>query len=1007
MKHGKKSVPLLMKIMIPMIALSVLQILMIVAIMSLNGEFALIKKFSYNSLSEKTENRGGYVENILSRKTAMVYEAAEEINAAVGQILAEEGLSAAAVSEDRELNKRILSGSVGVLIDLIRRDAVNDAFLFLNSGSLYSGGDAENIAGLYLRDTDVNNPSASGNGDIYMETGSSELARAFGMPLDYGWTLYWDVTERESERNRFYFETIGSVGRYPDVAVQKLGCWSGFAGVADSSAESMKYTLPLVAGDGTVYGVIGIGLLKKTVLQSIPATDFFDESACYVLAADPDGSGDYRELLSSGPAYGRLVSADTVLNKSRPLEYGMYDFTSGGKKCIGCIRDLRLYASDSPYRAQKWALISVADEGKTLEIHYMLIRVFMITVAVSLAAGILFAFLVCRSISSPVTKMMGELELGRRNNALVALSSSGISEIDGLADSITELQSEALEYGSRVSRIITMAGGGISVFLYDLRSGSVFVGEGFAELLGLSAFRGGETTVPFEEFRKQLGSLDSGERLFGLRAFSETEAGGEEREHGREEKTAESIEISRTDPASGETRWLEFRLNRDGAQIVGLVQDITDTVTEKKKIAKGKDDEYTEKLVKANAALRDAYAVAKRANHAKTDFLSRMSHDIRTPMNAIIGMTAIAQMRLDDKERLTDCLDKIEHSSRYLLSLINEVLDMSKIESGKFVLNEERFRIPELIGGIVEMIRPSLEMKKHTLFTDAARIEHECVLGDHVRIRQAFVNILSNAVKYTPEGGKIEFTVTEKPTPERGVGCYEFVFRDNGIGMTQEFLERLYEPFERASDVRVNKEQGTGLGMPITKNIVEMMNGEILAESEPGKGTTFTVTIFLKLWEDTSASVPAGQSSSEALGAFRESDFSGLRALLVDDNELNREIATEILQMTGLEIETASDGKEAFERFSASPEGCYKIVFMDIQMPVMNGYEATAAIRALNRRDAKTVPIVAMTANAFAEDVRAAKEAGMDEHIAKPLDFERLKEVLNALLNRRERKDEI
>ena len=994
MKRGKKSAPLLLKIIIPMIALSVLQILIIVAAMSLNGELSLIRRFSYNSLTEKTENRGGYVENILSQKTALVQETAVEINAVVERILAEEGLSAGAITCDKELNKRILSESTEALISLIRLDAVNDAFLFLNSGALYG---EDNVAGLYLRDTDVNNSNVGGNGDIYLETGSSEIARAHGMPLDHSWTLYWDVAMRESERNSFYFETLGSVWKYPDVAPEKLGCWSGFT---SSPSDSMKYTLPLVSGDGTVYGVIGIGLQKKTVLQSIPSSDFFDESACYILAFDPEGNGEYREMLSSGPAYSRLVDGDTVLDKSRPLEYGMYDFTSNGTDCIGSIRDLRLYASDSPYRTQKWALISVADEGKTLEIHYMLIRVFLVTLAASLAAGILFALLVSKSISSPVTQMMGELENGRKANTLVAFSSSGIAEIDNLADSITELQSEALEYGSRVSRIITMAGGGIGVFLYDLRRRSVFVGEGLSELLGLSDFPSGEATVSFEEFRERVGQVDHENRLFSLKVFSEPERSEDGSPKSEIKETAETLELSRVDPETGETVWLEFRVNRDGSQIVGLVQDITGVVAEKKRIAQGKDDEYTEKLIKANAALRDAYAVAKRANHAKTDFLSRMSHDIRTPMNAIIGMTAIAQMRLDDKERLADCLGKIEGSSRYLLSLINEVLDMSKIESGKFVLNEEQFKISELVAAIVEMIRPSMNAKKHEFHTDAGEIGHGCVIGDHVRIRQAFINILSNAVKYTPEGGKIEFIVTEKPTPENGVGCYEFIIRDNGIGMTQEFLDRLYEPFERASDVRVNKEQGTGLGMPITKNIIEMMNGEIVVESESGKGTVFIVTIRLKLWEEAVAPVSEEKPASAALGTFHESDFSGIRALRVDDNALNLEIAEEILKMTGLEIETACDGREAFERFSASSEGYYKIVFMDIQMPEMNGYEATAAIRSLNRGDAKTIPIVAMTANAFAEDVRAAKDAGMDEHIAKPLDFGRLKEVLNERLGR-------
>ncbi|MCM1334907.1 MAG: response regulator [Bacteroides sp.] len=1129
----RKSVPFLLRVIAPMIMLSVLQIVLIVSIMTVNGEFSMIHKFSYDSLTEKTEYRGNYVENVLNQKTALVYETAKAVNAATERILEEEGVSASAIAEDKRLGKRIVAENTESLISLIRRDMVNDAFIVLDSGALYDSGETKNLLGVYLRDNDVSGYGTETNSDIFLEAGSSEIARAFGMPLDYGWTLYFGGADRDNERYRFYFETLDGGRAHSALDDSRLGRWTPLASVAESTDESLKYTLPLTTSDGTVYGVIGIGLLQKTVLQSIPATDFFDNSACYVLAADLDKSGEYTILLSSGPMFGQLVDEHTVLSRERPLDYGMYDFTSDGVACIGSIRPLGLYASDSPFREESWVLISVADEAKTLGIHNMLIRVFIITLAISLAAGIIFALLVGKSVSAPVTEMMRDVELSRRNNSLVEFASTGIAEIDNLGVSIAELQSDSLAYGSRVSRLIMMAGGKIGVFFCDVRNGSVFMSESLIRLLNFDSLPEGDATIPFDEFRRRIASIDEEGRLFKLSLFAEFERllGGEAVEEdetpavGESLAGGESLELLCEGGEEDAPRWLEFRVNRDGKNLVGLARDITDTVTEKQMIARVKDSEYTEKLIKANAALRDAYMVAKRANHAKTDFLSRMSHDIRTPMNAIIGMTAIAEMHLDDPARAADCLGKIEASSRYLLSLINEILDMSKIESGKFVLNDEEFRIPELIDNIVEMIRPGLKDKDHELKVDAAGIEHEAVIGDSVRIQQAFVNILSNAVKYTSRGGKIELLISEKPITAKEVGCYEFVFRDNGIGMTKEFLERLYEPFERATDVRVNKEQGTGLGMAITKNIVEMMDGDIRVESEPGKGTTFTVTIFLKLREETaiqaanlegkrvltadsdhlfaekvsailteykmrcdwvlsgkealeriesavaegdpytfvivdrrlpdmrgvalttlirdtikkekptilcaasdwsdieeqarSAGVAAfigkplfrsrllaairsvakeEQHMGKSLDALSKSDFSGDRALLVDDNELNLEIASEILQMTGLEIETAADGREAFERFSASPEGYYHMIFMDIQMPVMNGYEATAAIRALERSDARTIPIVAMTANAFAEDVRAAKEAGMNEHIAKPLNFARLMEVLNQWL---------
>lgn len=1112
----KKNTPLILKIIIPMIIMSVLQIALIVVILGLSGEFEYIKRFSYNSISEKTENRRNYVENSMNMKTHLVYETAGIVNGITDAILKEEGVSAAAVTEDKELNKRILSENADALISLIRRDMVNDAFIILNSGNLYNSGGQVNMTGIYLRDTDVNENSAEDNGDIYMEIGSSDIARSLGLALDYEWSRYINMTDRESGSYDFFYETIDAYTRSAGTPIYNLGKWSGFSGVSESSQQSMKYTLPLVSEDGTVYGIIGIGLLKKTVLQSIPSNDFFKESACYIIAADFDASGKYETVLSSGPVYDRLVDKDTVFDRSRDSEYGLYDFTSNGTECIGSIQDMTLYASGSPFRGQRWALISIADKNQTLELYVMLVRIFYISIAITLLVGMLFSFLVSKRISSPVTDMVQSLEKSRADNTIVHFDSSGILEINNLADAITELQVDATEYASRVSRIITMAGSKIGVFMYDLRSRQVFVGESLIKLLGFPSFPDRDVTLPLDEFHSRLTEIDKENKIFSLDIFSAPE---------KADTVNDSVEIMYEEPGESEPKWIKFNLRKDNNSIVGLVQDITDTVTEKKQIAKVKDDEYTEKLIKANGALRDAYAMAKQANSAKTDFLSRMSHDIRTPMNAIIGMTAIAQAHIDDCARVDDCLKKIEVSGRYLLSLINEVLDMSKIESGKFVLTEENINIPDLIETIIEIIRPAVKAKKHELKVDIIDIKHENVIGDSTRIQQAFVNILSNSVKYTPEGGHIEFIMREKLIHKKKIGCYEFVFRDDGIGMTKEFLEKIYEPFERATDVRLVKESGTGLGMSITKNIIEMMDGDIVVESEVGKGTVFTVTIFLKLQEneevytdmfagmralvadsdtvsrdktralladigvkaegavsgyeavdmiksakssggsfdfvmldlymesmngiETAAEISnifgsdapvmmlSGRDCTDAetearaagIGAFvvkpifksklvsairsvfgekrREgksldvismNDFSGKRVLLVDDNELNREIACEILGMTGLDVETAENGQEAVDKFASSETGYYNLIFMDIQMPVMNGYNASEAIRGMTRADASEIPIVAMTADAFAEDVRAAKNAGMNDHIAKPLDFDRLTEVLRQWL---------
>lgn len=524
--------------------------------------------------------------------------------------------------------------------------------------------------------------------------------------------------------------------------------------------------------------------------------------------------------------------------------------------------------------------------------------------------------------------------------------------------------------------------------------------------------------------------------------------------------------------------------------------------------------------------IKEAYQYAESANAAKTDFLSRMSHDIRTPMNAIVGMTAIAGMDLEDPVRVKDCLNKINAASRHLLNLINEVLDMNKIEAGAIELQEEEFNLADLIDNMITMIMPQIHDHNHTLRVSVNDLKHEWVVGDSLRIQQVFVNLISNAVKYTPDGGKISVSIQERPSHSQNYGEYEFCFEDNGIGMSEEFLQVLFEPFARAEDSRLSKVTGTGLGMTITKNLIRMMDGSIKVDSRLGQGSRFIVTIHLKIQEN-SEKLPEGLlgrpvlvvdddktacistcillgdigmqgewclSSKEALARIQERrnrgndyfavildwkmpemdgltaarsirelvgpdmpifiltacDWSAIeadartagvtkclskplfksrllasfrelviqpeikeeetlfsediafhdrRVLVAEDNDINAEIAVELLRMTGLEAERAQDGSQAVSMVEHAPEGYYDLIFMDIQMPILDGYGAATAIRSLDRRDVKRIPIVAMTANAFAEDVNHAIRSGMNEHIAKPIDIARLQSVLEKYLS--------
>lgn len=386
---------------------------------------------------------------------------------------------------------------------------------------------------------------------------------------------------------------------------------------------------------------------------------------------------------------------------------------------------------------------------------------------------------------------------------------------------------------------------------------------------------------------------------------------------------------------------------------------------------------------------------ADAANAAKRAFLSRMSHNIRTPMNGIIGMTAIAEAHIDEKGRVLDALGKIDDSSKQLLSLINEVLDMSMMEFGQMTLLEEEFQLSSLIDETINELRPFVQTREHQLTVETKNLVHDYVIGPRGRVRDIFVNIIDNAVKYTPRGGRIRVTVSELPADIRYAGKYQFVFEDNGIGMEPEVAAHIFEPFEGAKNNQYSGElQGTGLGLSIVRSIVQLMNGSIEVESTPDAGSTFSVTISMKLQKREAGEEAAAEKYEVRLEDFREEDYSDRRVLLVEDNELNREIATEILGMTGIAIEEAFDGQQAVLRMTEVPEGYFDLILMDIQMPVMDGYIATRMIRNMQRSDTKKLPIIAMTANAFPEDVEAAKAAGMDEHIAKPLELDRLKEVL-------------
>lgn len=387
-------------------------------------------------------------------------------------------------------------------------------------------------------------------------------------------------------------------------------------------------------------------------------------------------------------------------------------------------------------------------------------------------------------------------------------------------------------------------------------------------------------------------------------------------------------------------------------------------------------------------ALRDAFAQAQHASEAKTVFMSQMSHDIRTPLNSILGMAEIAREHADDPARVRDSLQKIETAGRHLLELVNNVLDLSAIESGKAVLASEAFDLSGCIDETLKMIGSLIQGKRHEFRADI-RLKHTSVIGDRGKLRQVLMNVLGNSVKYTPDCGVIAFTAEETGETRGDVREYRFIVADNGIGMSEEFLKRIFDPFERADDRRTSRIEGTGLGLAIAHNMAKLMGGDIVVESELGKGSRFAVTVCLKQSAET---VGAAQDAAAPQKRVRMSDydFGGKRVLLAEDLEFNAEIAAEFLHQANIAVEIARDGAEAVRMFEQSEPGYYELIFMDIIMPELDGCEAARKIRSMERADAGTIPIIAMTANAFVEDVKKTMKAGMNGHIAKPIEIPRL-----------------
>ena len=389
--------------------------------------------------------------------------------------------------------------------------------------------------------------------------------------------------------------------------------------------------------------------------------------------------------------------------------------------------------------------------------------------------------------------------------------------------------------------------------------------------------------------------------------------------------------------------------------------------------------------------LQNALKRAEEGSRAKSAFLFNMSHDLRTPMNAIIGYADLMERHWGEQKATTEYLRKLQSASKFLLSLINNVLEMARIESGKEILNESACNINK-VNAVLDTIMEAPIQEKHLTFTRSVNVRHEDIICDQLKINEIFLNIFSNAVKYTPDGGSIHVEVEELPAEREGYGIYRTSVTDSGVGIGKEYIPHLFESFSREHTSSETGIIGTGLGLPIVKTLVEMMGGQIEVESELGKGTTFFISIPHKFAEEEQTLM-----ADETVGDLELEKLKGKKILLAEDNELNAEIAVTILNDAGMSVETAADGTLALQMLKEKPSGYYDLILMDIQMPKMNGYEATEKIRAWEDERSQ-IPIVAMTANAFEEDKRAAFAAGMNGHVGKPIEITKLMQILSEII---------
>ena len=596
-KKQKKQHPFFVTLFLSTLILSILQFGAFLGTLFIGGEFSYIKKYAYDSISEKTENRKNYVENTIANKMPLVYEAEKDINSITEKVLAEKNVGLEALYTDKTISKAILNNSTETLVTMLRRGLINDAFIVLDTGDLFDeeGSDGDTLPTVYIRDVNVTNGAETDNKKLFLEAGSADISKDYNVMLDSAWTAYMQLSGGEDGDFDFYYKTINTARNDPKIDVADLGYWSSFSSISKTGRKSMRYTLPLVADDGTVYGVVGFGLMEKTILSYLPGNDLPNDRSCYILGVDTDNDDNYHPVLHSGAMYKRLVGEGTVLGHGNQIAKNVFDFNANSSidvPTVGSIKDINIYKSDSPYKYCKWAIISISEKSEALNIYNSLVKMFVISFLISAAATIIGTIIMNRHVTKPVSKIIKTLDNSKNSDNVIEFASSGIREIDHLTEAIIQLEVNVREQSSRVSKMISMSTAGIGAFMYDTAKKTVFISERMMTTLECDTLPTKDTTITFDRFASLVDSIDqkNGTKIGDF--FDEICAAADEAVITRQF-------MLRTDESS--QKWYRLSLRRDKTNILGLVQDVTQSVMEMKKVKYERDYDVTTGLLNRRA----------------------------------------------------------------------------------------------------------------------------------------------------------------------------------------------------------------------------------------------------------------------------------------------------------------------------------------------------------------------------------------------------------------------